>query len=175
MGSRLQRREAFIFRISEPEIFEDICDRISDGATLSDIAREMNANYRWVYSWFHDTDFPERAEAFEIAKAARDSLMKEDVIGQIHRLATMDIREAFDDAGNLKAISNIPEHLAKGISSIDTSYDQQGVETKKIKFVDRGQMLALGGRRQKMFVDKVEMSGQMSLEQAVMESVKPRE
>ncbi len=174
-NNRKQRKEKFIAKISEPETFEDICDTISDGGTLSDIAREMGANFRWLYSWINDPEFPERSEAYVVAENARDALAKEDVIGQIHRLSNMDIREAFGENGNLLPIGKIPVHIAKGIASIDTTIDDRGVETKKLRFVDRGQMLALGGRRQRLFVDKVEMTGQMSLEQAVMESVKPRE
>lgn len=175
MSNRRERREKFIATMAEPEVLEIFCDRISDGATMGDLSRELSANFRWLHEWFNDPEFPERREMLLGAEAARDALAKEDIIGQLHRLANIDIRDIYDDAGNVKSIKNMPAHIAKAISSIDVVENEKGEMTKKIRFVDRGQMLALGGRRQKMFVDKMEVVGQMSLEQAVMESVKPRE
>ena len=173
--TRKQRREQFMSRMAEPETFEQICDDVADGKTMIDVAVELNANFRWLYSWVNDEFFPERKQAWDSAETARDIFQKESIVGQLHRLGNMDIREAFDGNGNLLPIHQIPEHIAKGIASIDVSTSEDGETTKKLRFTDRGQMLALGGRRHRMFVDKVEVSGQMSLEQAVMESVKPRE
>lgn len=175
MKTRRERKENFAALISEPEAFEIICEDISDGTTLSDVARRMEANFMWLHSWIHDDMFPERAERLMVALNARDALTKEDVIGQLHRIANIDIRDAFDEHGNLLSVQNLPESVAKAIASIDVSTNEAGDIMKKVRFVDKSQMLALSGRRQRMFVDKVEVTGQMTLEQAVMESVKPRE
>jgi len=167
--------ERFAALVAEPEFLDDLCDRISDGDTLSDITREMCVKFRWMYAWLNDPEFPDRKTKFNEAENARDAMSREDIVGQIHRLANVDVRQLYDDSGNLLPVHKLPDAIAKGISSIDMTENERGEVTKKIRFVDRGQMLSLGGRRQRMFVDKVEMTGQMSLEQAVMESVKPRE
>lgn len=172
---RVQRREKFIALVAEPERLEEFCDEIAAGATLVDIATKIGANYRWLYAWFNDVDFPERGEKLVEAMNARDSMAKESIVGQLHRLGNLDIRDAYDKAGNMLPVHQLPDHVAKAVVSIDVTENEKGDVTKKVRFTDRGQMLALGGRRQKLFVDKVEMTGQMSLEQAVMESVKPRE
>lgn len=178
--SRHERREAFFTAVSEPEAIEEICDRIASGETLVDIAAGYEANYRWLYQWLYDSEFPERARLLENSMNARDSMAKEDIIGQLHRLGNIDVAKAYDKDGELLPIHEMPVELRKAISSFDVSVSEDGdITTKKLRFVDRGQMLALGGRRQKLFVDKVEMSGQMSLEQAVTESMaqnaKPKE
>lgn len=174
MSSRKERKEKFLATMAEPEALDNICDRISDGGTLSDISRELNANYRWLYSWFNDPEFPERSKMFNEAEAARDSLSKEDVVGQLGRLSNLDVRQAYDNNGTLKPIHEMSKEVAMAISSIDVTENATGDVTKKVRFVDRGQMIALSGRRNRMFVDKLEVAGQMTLEQAVMESVKPR-
>lgn len=168
------RRERFLSAVAEPEFLEDLCDKISDGKNLADIAIDMEANYRWLFDWVNSAEHPERLEMFEAAKKARDSMSSESLIGQMHTIANLDIRDAFDAHGELLPPHEMPAHVAKAVVSVDTMIDEKGKETRKIKFVDRAQMIALGGRRQRMFVDKVELNGSMSLEQAVMESVKPR-
>jgi hypothetical protein len=167
--------ERFRAAVAEPEFLNDLCDRISDGENLADMAKDMQANYRWLFEWVNDIDYPDRAKSVDAAVNARDSMAKESIVGQLHSIANLDIRDAYDDKGNLLPVYKMPVHVAKAVSSIDSTVDDKGKETMKVRFVDRGQMLALGGRRQRMFVDKVEMTGQMSLEQAVLESVKPRE
>jgi hypothetical protein len=172
--SRRERREYFASKVSEPEALELICDRLSDGETLADLARDFKANYRWLFEWLNDPEHPDRAAMVERAMQARDSMSQEEVVGQLHRLATLDVRGAFNTNGDMKQITDMPATMAKAISSIDVTENERGEVTKKIRFVDRGQMLGLSGRRHRMFVDRVDMTGQVSLEQAVMDSVKPR-
>ena len=173
--TRAERRERFNMAAKEPEFLEVLCDRIADGETLVDITRGMGANFRWMYEWLNDMNFPERREKYNEAENARDASMKEDIVGQIHRLSNVNVKDMFDDSGNLKRISDLSDHVAKAVASIDVTENEKGEVTKKIRMVDKGQMLTLGGRRQRMFVDRVDVSGQMSLEQAVNESMKPRE
>lgn len=169
------RMERFLSRVAEPEFLDDLCDRLSDGGNLADVAIEMTANYRWLFNWINDEEHPERATAVEAAGSARDSMAKESIIGQLHSLANLDIRDAFGENGEMLEAKDLPVHVAKAVASVDVTIDDKGKETRKMRFVDRGQMIALGGRRQRMFADRVEVTGQMSLEQAVMESVKARD
>lgn len=169
--TRRERMERFVASVSEPDALEVMCDKISDGITLSDLARELGANFMWLYSWLYDEAAPDRSKALQRAMDARDAMAREDVIGQIHRLANVDIRRMFDKRGNLLPIHQLPEDVAKAVSSIETVENEQGDVTKKVKLVDRGQMLALGGRRQKMFTDKVDLGVGKTLEQAVLESL----
>ena len=173
--SRSVRREKFLAVAGEPEFIEELCDKISDGETLSDICRKMNIKFRWMYAWLNDEELPERKAKYIEAENARDAMSKEDVLGQIHRLSNIDVRRLFDEHGDLLPAHKLPDDIAKAVSSIDVTENEKGEVTKKVRFVDRGQMLTLGGRRHRMFVDRVENTGSMTLEQAVTESLKPRD
>lgn len=175
LTNRKSRQEKFAAIVAEPEFLEELLDRISEGETLSAICRGMDVKFRWMYAWLNDAEFPDRKTRFNEAEAARDALSKEDIVGQLHSLANIDVREMYDESGQLLPIKQMPPHIAKAISSIDITENDKGDITKKVRFVDRGQMLALGGRRHRMFVDKIEATGSLTLEQAVMESVRPRE
>jgi phage terminase small subunit len=89
----------------------------------------------------------------------------ERVLEEYSRLAFLDIREAFDDNGNLLPISAMPEDVARAINGFDTSVwkengDDGGVETtKKVKFIDKRGALQDLGKYLKMFIDRVEHTG----------------
>jgi transposase len=168
--TKKQRRERFVSIVAEPEALDMICDRVSDGETLADLAREFGCNYRWLHEWLHDEGRPERAKALSAAVAARDSLMREDVIGQLHRLGNLDIREAFDVKGNMLPVHKLSAELAKAVTSVDTTEDALGKTTRKIKFVDRAAMLQLTGRRQQLFTDNVKVEGDIGFHQLVTDA-----
>lgn len=173
--TRKSKFERFTAIVAEPEFLDVLCDRVSEGETLSNICREYGVKFRWMYAWLNDEEYPDRKAKYTESENARDALSKEDLIGQLHSLANTDVRDMFDASGMLLPVHKMPSHIAKAISSIDMVENERGEVTKKVRFVDRGQMIGLGGRRHRMFVDRVETTGQMSLEQAVLESTKPRE
>ena len=104
------------------------------------------------------------------ARAARVQVQADDVLRELLRIARVDIREAFDDDGNLKAVKDIPEDVARAIAGIEVDElfqgrgedrEQIGV-TRKVKFWDKPRALELLGKHLKLFVDKVEVSADSS-------------
>jgi len=88
----------------------------------------------------------------------------EKVLRELYKLATVDIRQAFDEQGNLKPIKDLPEDVARAIASIESfeEYSGRGDKrepvgfTRKIKLSDKIRALELLGKYLKMFTDKVE-------------------
>lgn len=108
-------------------------------------------------------------EALE-ARAARVQVKADDVLRELLRIATVDVREAFDDDGNLKAVKDLPEDVARAIAGIDVDElwqgrgeerEQIGV-TRKVRFWDKPRALELLGKHLKLFVEKVEVSADSS-------------
>jgi hypothetical protein len=168
--SKKVRRERFNALTAEPEALNDFCDRISNGETLSDMAREIGCNYLWLYEWLNDAARPERAIRMASAVAARNSLMVEDMIGQTHRLGNLDIRDAFDNKGNMLPVHKLSADMAKAVTSVDVSEDALGKTTRKMRFVDRAQMLTLTGRRNQLFTDNVKVEGDVTYHQLVTDA-----
>jgi hypothetical protein len=104
------------------------------------------------------------------AVAARNSLMVEDMIGQTHRLGNLDIRDAFDNKGNMLPVHKLSADMAKAVTSVDVSEDALGKTTRKMRFVDRAQMLTLTGRRNQLFTDNVKVEGDVTYHQLVTDA-----
>jgi len=92
------------------------------------------------------------------------------VLAEIAKLAYYDPRDFFTDDGRLKPISELdPDHAAV-IAGIETVHkivgdDKDGLSVlTKIKLPDKGVNLERLGRHLKMFTDKVEHSGDITVE-----------
>jgi phage terminase small subunit len=83
------------------------------------------------------------------------------ILREILNSATIDISDAYDENGNIKSISEMPEPLRKSIIQIESDelFDGVGKDraligyTKKIRIQDRIKSLDLLGRHLKMFTD----------------------
>lgn len=114
-----------------------------------------------------------------VAKVEKKS---HDVIQELVYIGHSDIRELFDDAGCVRPVKEWPEHIARAVASIEVFEEYQGSgserqyigQTKKVKFWDKPKALELKGKHEKLFTDKVEHSGAVTLEQLVAGSVEPK-
>ena len=107
--------------------------------------------------------------------------MMQRVLGELSSLSFSDVRKLYSDDGRLKPIKEWPEDVAKMVVGIDVEeakYDDEGVqikgEIKKVKMVDKLRAIEMIGKNLRMFVDKVEVVGKLSLEQLVVSSI-PKE
>lgn len=117
------------------------------------------------------------AEA-QAARAERTAVKQDDVLRELARIALCDISAAFDDAGNLKPLKDIPADVRRAIAGVETRLegnDEEGFATvTKVKFWDKPKSLELIGRHLKMFTDKVEISGKLTLAQLVQAATEPK-
>lgn len=82
------------------------------------------------------------------------------VLGELLRIARVDVRDAFEDDGRLKKLSEMSEDTRRAISGIDI----EDATTKrgaihKLRFWDKPRALELLGKNLKLWTDKVEHSG----------------
>jgi phage terminase small subunit len=110
------------------------------------------------------------AELQQIA-AERAIITQIDALKALVRSANFDPRKMFTEDGALKAIQDIPDEVALCITGIDfeTVYEgfgrdrEQVGELKKFKFEQRSKYWEMIGRHLKMFTDKIEHSGHVSI------------
>ncbi len=116
-----------------------------------------------------NVDIQECIQAAMDKRSNRTEITADRVLEEIARIAFLDIRQAFDDEGNLKAIKDMPEDVARSIGGLDHQVigdkDSQIGVTSKIKLIDKKGALELAGKHLKLFTDKVEQNhtGQLSV------------
>lgn len=102
------------------------------------------------------------------------------ILTELLRIATSDIRKIFDDKGALLPFSQWHEDIARSVASVqvDELFEGSGQEremiglTKKIKLWDKNQALDKLAKHLGLLVDKVEVSGKVTLEDLVTGSFK---
>lgn len=101
------------------------------------------------------------------ARSKRVQVEADDVLRELKRIALSDLRQAFDENGNLKPIHGLPEDIARAISGleVDELFEGHGDDrervgrTKKVKFWDKTKALELLGKHLAMWIERREHSG----------------
>lgn len=118
-------------------------------------------------------------------------IKSDEILQELKLLGHSDIRGLFDENNCVKPMKNWPEELARAVASIEVIEEYQRLPmdvhctectklitqqligfTKKVKFWDKPKSLELMGRHKKLFTDRVEHSGELTLEQLVVGSQK---
>jgi phage terminase small subunit len=106
-------------------------------------------------------------------RAAKLGATADQVISELAKLAFYDVRHLFDDKGNLKPITQLDDISAAAIAGIDVAEEKRDKDTgvlsytKKVKLADKRGALELLGKWHKLWTDKTEHSGKLTLEQLI--------
>ncbi len=100
-------------------------------------------------------------------RSERTKVTQDRVIEELARIAFLDIREAFNDDGNLLPINKMPEHVARAIGGMDIDNvrsigDDETSQTRKVKILDKRGALELLGKHLAMFTERVEHAGEVT-------------
>lgn len=113
----------------------------------------------------------ERIEALMQERSRRVEVTSDLVLSELLLIAKTDLSRAFDAQGNLLPVPKIPEEIRRAISAVEVTVSALGVATKKVKFLDKIKSLELLGKHLKLFTEKIEHSGTVTLEQLVAGSM----
>lgn len=114
-------------------------------------------------------------------RAEKLEITSERILRELLTIATVDISKAFNEHGHLLPIADMPEEIRRAIAGVEIMDEFLGSgrdrtkigETTKIKFWDKPKTLELLGKHLKLFTERVEHSGAITLEQLVAGSTKP--
>jgi phage terminase small subunit len=105
------------------------------------------------------------AEAVQKAMAKREhrtEITQDMVLREYAKLAFLDPRRFYDDAGNLLPVKELPDDVAAALSSMEVVTERAGeleIAVRKIKFSDKKAALDSIARHLGMFKDKTELTG----------------
>lgn len=99
------------------------------------------------------------------------------ILRELKRVAFLDVTQAYTKEGGLKQLQEMPEDVRKSIIGFDTGEAWVGDEkdgyasmgsVKKIRFADKLRALELLGKNQRLFDQKIEITGRVTLEELVV-------
>ena len=109
------------------------------------------------------------------ARSAKVDVNAETVLRELLLIATSDLRKVFNEKGSLLPVDQWPDDIAKSISGVEIEdlFDGHGEDrvqvgyTKKVKMWDKPKALELIGRHLKLFTDKIEIEGDLSIAESM--------
>lgn len=159
----LQKRTAAA--TEEPAFFDHLFDLIAEGKHLLTYCQENNLSYSFV--WRAIKGDPKRFERYHDALNVQKEYRIQKIFQELEAISHMDLRQAYDKRGKLKPPSEWPDGFSRAIASVESDG-----EVSKIKLWDKLNALQLLGKNLAMFVERVEHSGSITLEDLVKESNK---
>lgn len=152
------RREATAALLAEPSSFDDLCDAIADDRlTLSEWCRKHDAPFMQVREWLEADE--ERAKRYKLAEAARETHLNDRLLSGIRDITEVDIRQMYDDFGNLLPVKELPDDVVRAIASVETHFTEDGTMVRKLKLNDRLRGYDSLGKLLGAYKDRVEVSG----------------
>jgi len=135
-----------------------------------------------AYAWLRDPRVQQRLSELQAASVRRVGLEADRILLELVRLAMVDPIHAFDKQGNLRPLDQIPEDVRRAISGIEVEEKTRGkgedaepYRVKKVKFWSKEKALELLGKHKKLFTDKVEVDGQVSVKVSISGIRKPED
>lgn len=112
--------------------------------------------------------------AGQARRAQKLEISAERVLAELAKLAFYDPRDLFDERGRMKPMTELDDITRAAIAGLDTETREiqgegptQRTVVKKVKLADKGLNLERLGRYLKLFTDRVEHDGRVTLEQLV--------
>lgn len=167
--------------INTESFLETLFEDISSGRSLLEICQTDGLRYSRIYRWIALD--PDKKMHYDKAVEARTEIMCQSLLDELKAISLSDLRQAYDDRGHLKTMRDMPPEIAKVIAGVEVfeEFDGSGKQreyigdTKKIKLWDKLRAIELLGKQMKLFIDRVEHSGKVSLEDLVNKSMKSPE
>ena len=147
---------------SRPEIVEEVCLQLANGGSLITAADKLGIPYSRLSVWLNADE--DRRIRIKLAVDSRDEWLVHRITDELQAIGLVDIREAFDENGRLRPLSEIPDEITKCISGIDVveTSDKDGTvaQVKRIRMIDKMKALEMLGRNLEKFIErkKVEVS-----------------
>lgn len=98
----------------------------------------------------------------------RTEITANNVLKEIAKIGFCDLKEAFDENGDLKDVKDIPDNILAAISNVKivTNPAKEGEDityTKELKLWDKKGALELLGKHLGLFTEKIDLSGELTV------------
>jgi hypothetical protein len=159
-------QERFSRIIKKTDFAPTVFAHIANGGTLITLADIWGVRFSDLSAYIAHA--PELSSQYQQALIARNEWEQERLLQELRSIATVDIRQAYDDQGRLRPIQDIPANVASAISMIESDELRAGDEVigkaRKVKFWDKAKAIEMFMRKHGLLVDRVKHEGTIRLE-----------
>jgi len=164
---------------NEEKTMDSICTHVANGGSLIELAKIWGVTYGALSNWLRKEKA--RATRWVDAQNDRTEWGKEAILLELRRIGMSDIRILFNEDGSIKPVTEWPDEAGAFVSSIEVVEEFEGTGkdrlqtgwNKKIKMWSKEKSLELLGKNLKLFLDRVEHSGNLTLEGLIAQSLEP--
>lgn len=153
-------RERLKDLVAKEDIMDTICSHVASGGSLIDLCETWEVRYGDMVAWVRKDR--ERSRRWVDAQNDRSEWARERILLELKRIGMADIRKVYNKDGSIKEPHEWPSEVASFISSHEVNGDVQ-----KLKFWSKEKALELLGKNLHLFVERVEHSGKLSLEELI--------
>lgn len=159
--------------LEHPQIVDMICDHVTQGGSLVELARAQDLKYADIMRYMEQDEG--RSKRLLQATIARTEYYIEDLKQQLKSFTGIDIREIYTEDGCIKQPMEWSDELGQSVSSLEVQelFDKNGKlkgYTKKVRFLDKLKSIELIDKSLAMFIDKKEIHASKSLEDLLAQS-----
>jgi hypothetical protein len=147
--------------VDDHKTFDTMINHVANGGTLINLCKMWESRYSDVIRAIRAN--PDLKARYEQALKDREEWAKERVLSEFKALSTFSIKDLFDPiTGAPIPIHQLPDEIAAAIKEVDAD--------GAVKMVDKLKALDLMNKNMAGVVDKTEINGTLTLEQAIMQA-----
>lgn len=166
----LERFQALTLR---HDFTETLFAHIANGGTLIGLADVWKVRHSDLAGYLGRN--PSLMQQYTVAMMARDEWEKERCLQELRAIATVDIRQAYNEDGTLKPMREMPPEIAACISSVESDELFEGVGqeremigyTKKVKFWDKAKAIELFMKKHGLLIERKQVQHTLRLEDLI--------
>ena len=149
---------------------ENICHYVANGHSLIELCETYKLSFGSVIAWIRkDKD---RSTMYSKCIDDRNEWAKERILLELRRIGLSDLKKMHNKNGEILPVQDWPDEISSIVKGID--YNDDGT-VRKITIWNKEKCLELLGKTIQMFIDRVEHSGALTLEDLIADSRKPPE
>lgn len=148
---------------SDPRTMDLVCSHVAAGGSLVELCEVWDVSYGRFMTWLREDR--ERSRRYVDAQNDRGEWFKDKVLLELRKISEFDFRDVLDANGQPLPIKSLPKNISSCIKSVkETKYGTN------IEGWDKLRSLELIGKNLSMFIEKIEVSGKLTLEDLVTQS-----
>lgn len=159
----------------DPDInIDEVYEYVANGGSLTTYCRHRDMSFGSVMRKIRKT--PELEAVYNQALKDRVEWTVEAVLAEIKAISFSNVQELYNDDGSIKPPSEWPDEAARAVEAVQVDEIWGGFgkereqigETKRVKLWSKAKGVELLGKHHKLFVDQLEVSGKISLEDLLL-------